>query len=105
MNEYLFNHLGSVGVSGRIPFIGGGSMRVGISYYQGEWDAGFIMEGDLKATSASKMIGGARLEAAYDTGNFDTQRGNFILGLVRRFGQDASQYRFVCGDGGNALLA
>jgi hypothetical protein len=51
-------------------------MRVGVSYYNGEWDAGLIMEGDIKATSASKFLGGSRIEAGYDTGNFDTQRGN-----------------------------
>jgi hypothetical protein len=61
--RYLFNHLGSVGVSGRIPFLGGGSMRAGVSYHNGEWDAGVIMEG-------------SRIEIGYDTGNFDTQRGN-----------------------------
>lgn len=73
---YLLNHMLSVGVTGRIPFIGGGSLRFGVSYYEGSWDAGLIMEGDFRQMGAGKWLGGYRYEAGYDVGDFDTQRGN-----------------------------
>ena len=54
-------------------------MRFGLSYHEGTVDAGLTMEGDLRTPSAGKFIGGGRVEGAYDTGDFDTQRGSANL--------------------------
>lgn len=51
-------------------------MRFGVSYHEGSWDAGLIMEGDFRQMGAGKWLGGYRYEVGYDVGDFDTQRGN-----------------------------
>jgi hypothetical protein len=52
-------------------------MKIGcLTPNNGELDAGPIMEGDMKAITAEKFLGGARIEARHDHGSFDTHRGN-----------------------------
>ena len=67
--EYLFNHLAHIGVSGRVPFLGGGSASLGVSWQDGQLDAGLIFEGDIPAVNAGKMLGKASVEAGYQPGN------------------------------------
>ena len=66
----------TLGVSGRLPIIGGGKASVGVSLNQGRLDAGLIFEGDIPTVSAGKMLGKAAVEIGYQPGDFDSARGS-----------------------------
>jgi hypothetical protein len=92
--EYLFNHLVSVGINGKIPFFGGFRVNVGISYEQGKLDAGVLIEGDIPAASASKMLVRGGVNVSYDTGDFDSNRGSTntqFSGHYKSHGVDVSK--------------
>lgn len=73
---YMFNHLVSVGMSGRLPLIGGGSAAFGVSWHEGKFDAGFVFQGDVPGLSYGRMLAGYRLwEFGYQPGEFDSIRG------------------------------
>jgi len=83
---YLFNLLAHVGFNARLPFIGGGSAAVGVSWNNGEWDAGLFFEGDiLGGPSFGKMIGKAGLEVGLERGDFDSQRGDINLQIEAHY--------------------
>ena len=67
---YLFNHLSSIGVNIRVPFIGGAKFAAGVSYENGEWDAGLIIESDIPVVHVGKMLGKATLDISYQQGDF-----------------------------------
>lgn len=68
--------MAQVGVSGHVPFLGGGSASLGVSWQGGRLDAGLIFEGDIPVVSADKMLGKASVEVGYQPGDFDSARGS-----------------------------
>jgi hypothetical protein len=77
--EYLFNHLATVGVSIKIPFIGGAKFSVGVSYEKSEWDAGLVIESDVLTASAGRMLGKAAVEAGYQTGDIRSNNASYSV--------------------------
>jgi RHS repeat-associated protein len=92
---YMFNAVITAGVQGRIPFIGGGSIKGAISFpFNGDgakFDIGVIAEGDV-VPSAGKMLGGVSKEYGWQAGDFDSIRG----------GNDV-QYAVGVGPGGGTV--
>ena len=73
--EYLFNHLAHVGINVRVPFIGGASIGVGVSYENGQWDGGVIIESDGPVPSGGKLLAKTTVEVGYQEGDFTTDKG------------------------------
>lgn len=46
-----------------------------MSYENGEWDAGLIIDSDIPAIHMGKMIGKATLDMSYQTGDFKSNAG------------------------------
>jgi hypothetical protein len=65
----------TVGLSGRLPFVGGGKVSVGASFHEGKFDAGVVVEADLPVVHAGKMLGKVATEFTYSAGDFDSVRG------------------------------
>lgn len=78
---YLFNHLLSVGINVRIPFVGGAKFAGGVSYEGGEWDAGIIIDSDIPVVQAGKMIAKTTLDVSYQTGDFKSNAGEQSMNI------------------------
>jgi hypothetical protein len=72
---YLFNHLMSVGANIRVPLVGGAKFAVGVSYENGKWDAGVIIDSDIPTLGAGKYIAKATADISYQTGDFESNHG------------------------------
>ncbi|MCW5651986.1 MAG: type IV secretion protein Rhs [Ramlibacter sp.] len=81
---YLFNHLVSIGINIRVPFVGGAKYALGVSYEKGQWDAGVIIDSDIPVVNVGKMIGKSTVDVSYQTGDFKSNSGelstNFEVG-------------------------
>ena len=91
---YLFNRLAHIGVSGRVPFLGGGSASLGVSWQDGQLDAGLIFEGDIPAVNAGKMLGKASVEAGYQPGDFDSARGSMDTQVQAHYKMVGGSYSY-----------
>jgi len=81
---YLYNALITAGISGKVPFFGGGSAKFGVSFPFWEdgakFDAGFVFEGDIVGgPSVGKLYGGVAKEIGVQRGDFDSIRGAYDL--------------------------
>ncbi|MDN8618930.1 RHS repeat-associated core domain-containing protein [Variovorax ginsengisoli] len=62
----------TVGGNVRIPFVGGATHSLGISYLNGQWDAGLIVNADIPLLGAGKMMGRASIDVGLQSGDFCT---------------------------------
>jgi RHS repeat-associated protein len=69
---YLFNHLMSLGANIRVPLVGGAKFAVGVSYENGKWDAGVIIDSDVPSLSAGKYVAKTTVDISYQTGDFES---------------------------------
>jgi RHS repeat-associated protein len=67
----------TVGGNVRIPFIGGATHSLGISYFNGQWDAGLIVNADIPLLSAGKMMGRASVDVGLQSGDFCTNEKSY----------------------------
>jgi Possible hemagglutinin (DUF637) len=101
---YMFNALSSVGVNVRVPLVGGAKFAVGVSYENGEWDAGVIIDSDVPTLSASKFLARGTVEIGSQTGDFLSNKGALNLnGQVGAGGVGLSVQRDSSGPSGLAL--
>ena len=64
-----------MGASVTIPFVGGATFSAGVSYENGEWDAGVLIQSDVPVAHAGKMLGAATVDLGYQTGDFQSNKG------------------------------
>jgi hypothetical protein len=78
---YLFNHMATIGANVRVPLVGGAKFALGVSYEKGQWDAGVIIDSDLPALHAGKMIMKTTLDVGYQAGDFQSNHGEQSLNM------------------------
>jgi RHS repeat-associated protein len=74
----------TVGGNVRLPIVGGATHSIGISYLNGQWDAGIIVNADIPLLSVGKLLGRATVDVGLQSGDFCTNdksyQENFQVG-------------------------
>ena len=71
--------MAQIGANVRVPFVGGAKFAVGVSYENGQWDAGVIIDSDVPALHAGKMLAKTTVDIGYQTGDFQSNNGEQSL--------------------------
>jgi hypothetical protein len=69
----------------RIPFLWAGSASSGVSYHNGELDAGLLLQGDIPGTSVGGALGRGGLSFGYQTGDFYSNRGSMEMTIEAHY--------------------
>lgn len=67
--------MATVGISVRLPFVGGATHSIGVSYLNGKWDAGIAVTSDIVGLGAGKLLGKTAVEVGLQKGDFCTNSG------------------------------
>ena len=77
----------TVGVSVKIPFVGGATFSAGVSYEKGKWDGGIVVQSTGLVPGGGLLVGKAAVEIGIQKGDVSSNNGSLSKNVEAGFGK------------------